>query len=379
MSQAYDVIVVGLGVMGSATSYTLAKRGRRVLGIDQFTPPHTQGASHGKTRMIREAYFEHPMYVPMVRRAYQLWEELGQEAGGRTFLRKTGGVYVGPNDCPTVQGALSSAMAYRIPHELLSAGKLHRRFPAISPMDDWVGVFELRAGVLAVEPILQAYLELARQRRAEFRMGEEVRAVESTANGVRVTTNRSAYEADQVVIAAGAWEGALLPDLSLPLTVERQVTHWFEPARDAIQFSPDRMPVTIWELPAKGHFYTLPDMGDGVKVGIHHSGEFTTPATVRRTVTPDEQAGITDLLRRFVPFAKGRLLTSTTCLYTNTPDGHFIVDRHPTQPGVVILSACSGHGFKFGSVLAECVADLVTGGQPAFDLAPFALSRLPAR
>ncbi|MFN8581023.1 MAG: N-methyl-L-tryptophan oxidase [Gemmatimonadaceae bacterium] len=371
---AYDVIVVGLGVMGCATTYTLAKRGKRVLAIDKYPLPHQHGSSHGKTRMIREAYSEGQWYVPLVRRSYQLWEELGHEAGGRTFLVKTGGLYIGPSESPSVKGALASAMQYRIPHEVLSAGKLHRRFPAFSPLDDWVGVYELRAGVLHVDGILDAYHALARAKGAEFRFGEEVRAIESASDGVRVTTGRGTAVASQVVVAVGPWAPTVLQDLALPLTIERQVSHWFEPARDEQLFGPDRMPVSVWEYGAGKFFFTLPNVGDGVKVGLHHGGEATTAETIRRVVSPDELAGITDMLRRFLPFAKGHLQVSSTCLNTNTPDGHFIVDRHPGKRGVIVMSPCSGHGFKFAPVLAECVADLVDGKAPAFDLSAFSLS-----
>lgn len=379
MSPAYDVIVVGLGVMGSATSLTLARRGLRVLGIDRLAPPHAHGSSHGKTRMIREVYHEHPTYVSMVRRAYQLWEEFGHEAGGRTFLVKTGGLYIGPNDSPTVKGALASAMQFRIPHEILSAGKLHRRFPTFSLLDDWVGVYELRAGVLHVEPILEAYLAMARAKGVEFRVGEEVKGIESIGGRVKVTTTRGTHEAGQVVIAAGPWAPTLLSDLALPLTVEREASHWFDPARDEHLFAGDRMPVSMWEYGPNKFFYTIPDVGDGVKVGFHHSGEFTSADAERRPVGPDELARVTDMLRRFLPFAKGHLKLSTTCLYTNTPDGHFILDRHPTQRGVIVMSPCSGHGFKFAPVLAECVADMIAGQKPAYDLSLFSLARLKGR
>jgi sarcosine oxidase len=325
--------------------------------------------------MIREAYFEHPLYVPLVRRAYQLWEELGQEAGGKTFLKKTGGIYIGPSESNTVKGALASAMQFRIPHEILSSGKLHRRFPAFAPLDDWVGLYELRAGVLFAEPILEAYLALARQKGADFKVGEEVRAIESMSGTVRVTTSRGTYEAGQAIVAVGAWAPELLRELALPLTVERQVSHWFDPSRDEQSFAIGRMPVSIWEFKENQFLYTLPDAGDGVKVGVHHGGATTTPNEVNRTVSSDELAHISDMLRRFVPFAKGHHRGSTTCLYTNTPDRNFIFDRHPSLPGVLVMSPCSGHGFKFASVLAECAADLVTGKSPAFDLSPFALSR----
>jgi sarcosine oxidase len=218
-------------------------------------------------------------------------------------------------------------------------------------------------------------VELARAKGAEFKMDEEVREIESLGGSVRVTTTFGTYEAGQVIVAVGAWAPELLKDLALPLRVERQVSHWFDPSRDEQFFAIGQMPVSMWEYKENQFFYTMPDAGDGVKTGIHHGGATTTPSEVDRVVSPAELAYISDMLRRFVPFAKGHYRGSSTCLYTNTPDGQFIVDRHPTLPEVIVMSPCSGHGFKFASVLAECVADLVAGKQPAFDLSPFALSR----
>jgi sarcosine oxidase len=379
MSSTYDVVVVGLGAMGSAVTYTLARRGLRVLALDRYIPPHSQGSSHGKTRMIREAYYEHPLYVPLVRRAYKLWEELAHEAGGKVLFKKTGGLVVGPRDCPMVTGAIQTSMQYTIPHEIISAGKLRRRFPTFAPLEEWVGVYETRAGLLFSEVILGTYLELARKYEAELRAEEPVRSLRAANGVVRVETARATYEAGRVVVAAGPWMAELLPELALPLAVERQVSYWVEPVRDPRNFTPDWMPVSLWEYAPGKYFFTMPDAGDGVKVGLHHGGETTTPDSVRRTVAPDEQAVMYDILRRFVPFAKGRLLASTVCLYTNTPDGHFIVDQHPAHPEITLVSACSGHGFKFVNVLAECVADALTGRPPAFDLSPFRLSRFAGR
>jgi sarcosine oxidase len=252
---------------------------------------------------------------------------------------------------------------------------MHRRFPAFAPLDEWVGVYETRAGFLLSETVLTTYLDLARKYEAELRAEEPVRALEVSDGIVRVRTASAVYEAPRVVVAAGPWMPQLFPELALPLTVERQVSYWVEPARDRQLFGPDRMPVSLWEYAAGKYFFTMPDTGDGVKCGLHHGGEATTPDTVRRTVAPDEQAVLYDLLRRFVPFAKGRLLSSVVCLYTNTPDGHFIVDRHPAHPEIMLVSACSGHGFKFVNVLAECVADMQMDKAPQFDLSPFRLGR----
>ena len=375
MTQTFDVAIIGLGAAGSAAAWQLAKRGQSVVGIEQFVPPHAYGSSHGHTRIIREAYYEHPLYVPLVRRAYELWGELERESGGLTLLLRTGGVMIGSESSALVRGALESAKAHRIPHEVLSAGKLHRRFPSLSPLDEMVGVLETRAGVLLPEKIIGAQLNLAARHGAVLKTGEAVVGWEATPEGVVVRTAQGRYGARQLVFAAGAWTGALLGELAPPLVVERQVMHFFEPSRSAEEFGPERMPVSIWQLGNGQFFYTTPDVGHGVKVGVHHGGATTTPERVDRRVTPDEDAIVYDLLRRFLPFAKGRILGSAVCLYTNTPDGHFVIDRLPGVPACLLVSACSGHGFKFASAIGEAVAELVVTGSTRTDLSPFRLAR----
>jgi sarcosine oxidase len=277
-----------------------------------------------------------------------------------------------------VSGALESFVQNRIPHELLTASKLHRRFQAYAPLDDWVGVYELRAGVLQPEKVISAFHEVAKRHGAETRVDEEVLAIDVLNSVVKVTTSRATYEAAQAIVSVGPWAPRLLRDLALPLTVERQVSHWFEPANYDDYFGPEQMPVAICEIKPDQIFYAIPNLGDGVKVGIHHSGAKTTIDTVDRTVSDHENAVATDLLRRFLPFAKGRLRAATTCLYTNTPDGHFIVDRHPAHQELLVMSPCSGHGFKFAGVLGEAAADMVQGLPSRFDLAPFSLARFGA-
>ena len=378
MSESFDVAVVGLGVTGSAAARMLARKGLSVLGLDRYTTPHALGSSHGGTRIIREAYFEHPLYVPLVRRAYELWADLERTAGGRTVYHKTGGLMIGAPDSTLVKGAEASAVQHRIPHEILSAGKIHRRFPVFSPLDEWVGVLENRAGYLDVELGITLMQEQARLRGASLRFEEPVIAWKARAGGgVTVATSKGQYEVGKLVLAAGPWMNELLGGTELPLTIERQVTFWFEPSRAEEQFAPDRMPVSIWEIRPGSFFYTVPDVGHGVKVAWHHGGvAVPSPESVDRTVSPDELAKMFDLLRRFVPFAKGRVMESAICLYTNTPDEHFVIDWHPDSKDVVVASACSGHGFKFAPVVGEIVADLVTTGGTDFDLGAFSLTRL---
>jgi sarcosine oxidase len=371
---SFDVIVIGLGAMGSATLYELSRRGVRALGIDRFVPPHAQGSTHGRTRIIREAYFEHPLYVPLVRRAYELWGELERESGRRLFHR-TGGLMIGPADGAIVDGARRSAVDHDVAHELLTADEVRRRWPAYDPPDDHAALFELRAGLLLPEACVETYLDLARRHGAALRTGERVQAWRADGGGVAVTTDAATYRAGHVVLAAGAWLRELAPELSLPLTVERQMFHWFEPESRPEIHAAARCPLALWEFERDRMVATFPDLGDGVKTGVHHEGEITDPDTVRRDTTPREDADIRALLRRLMPEAAGRQREARVCLYTNTPDRHFLIDAHPTHERVLLVSPCSGHGFKFASAVGEIAADMVAHGESAFDLAPFRLGR----
>lgn len=376
VSSHSECIVVGLGVMGSAAAYHLAKRGRRVLALEQFAPLHALGSSHGRTRIIREAYFEHPAYVPLVQRAYALWHALEAEAG-RTLFVRTGGLMAGPPDGMLVSGALASARAAHLPHEELTAAEIRRRFPAFAPADDEVGVFESRAGVLYPELCLQSLQEQAARAGAELRFHEHVDRWDATGDGVRVHTARGSYHADRLVLAAGPWMTRLLAALGLPLDVERQVFHWFAPAARAELFGASAAPVVIWEYERDHAIYTVPDVGHGVKAGIHHDGAVVIdPDRVDRVVHPEDEARTRRILARIMPDLAGRVLDSRVCLYTNTPDRHFLIDSHPEFPQVLLASPCSGHGFKFASAIGEVIADWSTGGRSPFALELFARDRL---
>ena len=360
--------------MGSAAAYHLAARGRRVLGLDRFHPPHTLGSSHGLTRIIREAYFEHPLYVPLVQRAYELWAELGKKSG-RKLLLQTGGVMIGPPDGALVTGATHSAQEHKLAHEILSATELRRRFPVFEPTPDMVAVWEPRAGILFPELAVQTHLELAAQNGSVLHFDEPVVRWETTGNGVRVFTPARAYFAQRLLLSAGPWMSSLLPELKLPLSVERQVLFWFEPRAQPDRFQPQNCPIHIWEHGPHHFFYGFPDLGDGVKVAIHHQGQKTQPEAVRREVDDNETEALRKLLRRFLPAAEGRLKSAVVCLYTNTPDEHFILDYHPRHRQVLIASPCSGHGFKFSPVIGEIAATLLDDQPPAFDLGPFRAGR----
>ncbi len=373
MVRSFDVIVVGLGVMGSATAYHLARRGLRVLGLERFWPPHWLGSSHGRSRIIREAYYEHPTYVPLVRRAYELWAEVEAEAGRRLFLQ-TGGLTVGPPESELVQGSLLSARTHGVAHEVLTAAEVRARFPALHPDPEMVAVWEQRAGVLFPEMGVAALLGLARRHGAELKFGQEVTGWDADGSGVQVQTRMGTYRAERLVIAAGAWVTRLVPDL--PVQVERQVIVWFEPRSNPQAFRPGHLPVFIVEHAPGKQFYGLPDLGEGIKIARHHDGELVDPDLVDREVREGEVESVRELLRRYVPAADGSVLTAAVCLYTNAPDHHFIVDFHPAHPEVLILSPCSGHGFKFGPAIGEIAADLVTVGRSRVDVSFFGLGRL---
>jgi sarcosine oxidase len=277
----YDVAVVGLGATGSAALYHMAKRGRKVLGLDQFNSPHGKGSSHGETRVIREAYFESPIYVPLVQRAYRLWDELQRESAQRLFLQ-TGGIMLGDPGSTMLRGTLQSAHEHNLPYEILTAENIRTRFPGLKPRASMKGVVEPRAGILFPEKCILAHLGGAAQAGAEILQDEAVLSWESNSTGVTLRTARSQYQANHLILAAGSWLPSLL-DFHLPLAVERQVVLWFKPLNPEL-FAPDLLPIHLWEYEKEKFFYGIPDLGEGLKVAFHHGGELTSPDRVIRQV-----------------------------------------------------------------------------------------------
>lgn len=374
MKPTYDVAVAGLGVHGSAIARQLARRGLRVLALDARRPPHTDGSSHGRTRIIRQAYFEHPLYVPLVRRSLELWSALAIESG-RKLLCETGAIGIGPPDGELVRGALASCVAHGLPHERLDAAAMRARFPALAVRPDDVGIYEAGAGALFAEECVQAQIHGARAAGATILLEEGLLEWAADGSGVRMATTRGAHLAGSLVLALGAWFADGVAGIRLPLAIERQTQHWFE-APPALRAG--HCPVVLWEFERERAFYLIPDVGHGLKAALHHEGALAaTPADVVRTVAPEDVRRVRSLLDRFVPGA-GAERGHAVCLYSNTPDGHFVVDVHPGHANVVVASACSGHGFKFAPALAEAVADLVGGQRPCADFAPFRLARFSA-
>jgi sarcosine oxidase len=379
MAATYDTIVLGLGAMGGAAALHLAERGRRVLGLDRYRPPHRFGSSQGRSRAIRKAYFEHPAYVPLLERSYELWRRLEADSG-RRLLQVTGALMLGPLESPVVAGSLMAATEHSLPHELLDARELRRRFPMFSPEADTVGLLEGEGGVLLPEACIEAQLELAVARGAELRFDEAATrwAPLADKDGVRVETPRGTYEAESLVVAAGAWNGPLLKGLGLPLTVVRKVMTWLRPAGGGEAFLPDRFPVWVWAPAGEEIVYGFPAMegpDGGIKVGIHSGGAPCEPDTADSDAGPDDQEELLRCLGDRLPDIEPKPLRTCVCFYTNTPDGHFVLGAHPEHPQVILAAGFSGHGFKFAGLVGEVLTDLATAGSTTHPIGLFSPER----
>jgi sarcosine oxidase len=375
VTTAYDVIVIGVGGMGSATVYELARRGRRVLGLERFDIPHDLGSSHGVSRIIRLAYWEHPAYVPLLRRAFELWRELELRCGER-ILVVTGSIDAGQRDSRTVAGALRSCAVHSLPHEVLDAADIRRRFPAYQLPPSMAAVYQGDGGFVLSERAIVNYVNAAHDLGAEIHAREPVLDWEPADGGIVVRTAAATYRAARLVVTAGPWIAQLIPALRTLARPERQVMLWVQPRRPEL-FKAGHFPVFNMETP-EGHYYGFPIFGiPGFKVGrYHHRGETVDdPDLTDRRCHPEDEAILRQGIRRYFPDADGPTLSMKTCLFTNTPDEHFIIDRHPAAPDAVLAGGFSGHGFKFCSVVGEILAELALEGQSRWDLSLFRLLR----
>ena len=375
-SGGHDVIVVGLGAMGSATLYHLARRGLKVLGVEQFAPLHNRGSSHGDSRIIRETYFEHPLYVPLVQRAHELWRDL-EAVSGKSLLTVNGGLMIGPPDGTVVMGTLRSAREHGLPHEILSAADVKKRYPPFELDSDLVAVLDPRAGYLDPEECTRAHLDLAAAAGAETRFNERVVSWSATDHSIRVVTSKASYESERLLLSVGSWTRSLVGDLHLPLEIERQTVFWFDAPAPASDYQATRFPIYAYEFKPGVICYGFPELPTGVKASVMHDGEIVgAPEGVSRVVTdPETNALRAALAPILADLSRARVRDSTTCIFTNTPDHDFVIDFHPDHADVLISSPCSGHGFKFASAIGELQADLLTKGNSRFDLAPFRLDR----
>ena len=371
----FDMIVAGLGANGSSALYHLSKTGCTVCGIDRFTPPHTFGSSHGESRIIRQAYHESPMYVPLVKEAYVLWNELEKEWGKKLFL-KTGGLLLGHADSKVVSGAKLSAETHNIAYKYLNNEAIQKRFPFFKTAEETTGVLEKEAGILFPEKCIAANLTLAKHNGASLLYNEQIIAVKPKPDLIEITTNKNRYQTRKLIVNVGAWLNNLLPQLNLPLTVERQVLYWYKNNNPLLQpaLLPKALPIYIWEYEQGKLFYGFPDLGNGIKVALHHAGQPVQPDLLSQFVSDEEKAFMKDLVDRYL-HVDAQLHKSSVCMYTNTPDEHFIIDYHPEWKNIIIGSPCSGHGFKFSSLTGKILADMAMENQINFDLTPFGIER----
>jgi len=352
------VAVIGGGVMGAAAAWRLARRGVDVTVYDRHSPPHAFGSSHGESRIIRTAYFEGPWYVPLLREVFPLWREL-EAATGEQILTMTGALMIGSLKSDVVTGALASAREHGLDAEFLDTDDFRRRYRGHVVRDGDVAVLDRQAGVLNPERAVAAMLSQA----PEVRREAEVKSLAD----VR-------HEFDAVVVAAGAWTPELID--WIPLQVERQVHGWFSIARDATWFAPDQFPAFVRQSDESGFMYGIPSLdGRTVKVGRHHDGELTDPHRIRRRVDEFDIDPLRLLTATYMRGVSGHVARTVTCMYTNTPDSHFVIDFMPDDSHVVVISACSGHGFKFGPVIGDIAADLVCDGGTRRDISHFSAAR----
>jgi sarcosine oxidase len=372
-----DVIVVGLGAHGSSAACHLARRGLKVIGFDTHRPPHMLGSSHGGSRIIRQAYSEGPFYVPLMLRSYELWEDL-QERTGSELFRITGGLWIGDTLGKGTAGIRKSAEQYDLPIDVLTPEQVHERFPVLHPNEHMEATFDPRAGGISPEKAVQAHLDEAIKAGADLHFDEPVTRWRPDRDGgiVQVETGLGTFEAKQLVFTAGAWLPELVSKLKLPIWIERQVLFWLEPRANADAFKPESMGNHGWEYEPGHSFYAQPDYGEGVKVALHHDGAASHPDRLDREVTAEDERALREQIERYVPDLNGRLLNSAACMYTDTPDLHFLIDFHPGHKNILLVSPCSGHGFKFSAVMGEIVADMVTEGRSKFDLSQFGVQRL---
>jgi sarcosine oxidase len=375
-TNVFDVIVIGVGGMGSASACELARRGRRVLALEQFALGHDRGSSHGHTRIIRKAYYEHPDYVPLVCRAFERWYDLEQRQGLH-LLTECPCLSIGRADSAMIAGVRASAEEHNLPVETLSPTDLRRCYPQFHFSEEYAGVLERSAGFLYVEDCVQAHTCEAVRLGATVQDQEPVKSWQANEREVIVETTAGRYHAARLVITAGPWAGQLLARRGASLRVMRQVVQWFGTQNDAV-FRRDVFPLYIADTPL-GHFYGFPMLNtNGAKVAQHYGApELNHPSEIDRTLSSEDEERTRGFLRSYLPGVNGPRRRASVCIYTLTPDRHFILDLHPDYPNVALAAGFSGHGFKFASVVGEILADLAETSRTDLPIGMFRIERFP--
>jgi sarcosine oxidase len=378
LNNSADVIVVGLGAMGSAAAAFLAGNGHRVSAFDRFSPPHARGSSHGRSRIFRQAYWEDSRYVHLLLRAHELWRKMERDCG-RELLHITGALMIAPQNAPLVARSLESARQFGLSHEVLTAADLNRCWPQFRVVPDTVALLEHNGGYLVPETCVEEQLAAATRAGAQLHYDEPVLEWGATTGGVTVRTGCGSYAAGCLVLTAGPWAPQLLEDLDLPMRVTRQAVYWFQPREHIELFRRDRLPIYLFDTgDGQPILYGFPLTGpdeEGAKVAVHGSNTFCTPETANREVDAEEEHSMRERIASALPSLTGRLVRAETCLYTMTPDENFILGPHPLHPNVILAAGFSGHGFKFAPVVGQILGELATTGKSSFDLAMFSPAR----
>ena len=371
---SYDAIVIGVGGMGSAAVYHLARRGLRVLGLEKHAIPHEMGSSHGYSRMIRYTLQEHPSYVPLVRRSYELWHEM-EETAGEELMVTTGSIRAGAPDSPFFLNAQEACDLHSIPYEILTASEVNKRFPGYRFPEEISSVYQADGGFLLPERCIVTHVQAAERAGADVHSQETVLDWEVRGDGVQVRTDRDTYTAGRLVVTAGPWAANLVPELAAYAVPERQVMGWFQPKRPEL-YAAEAFPV-FGVFTEEGRYYGFPSHAvPGFKIGrAHHLLQKVDPDAIDREVHPEDEDILRQVVNRYFPLAAGKLLDGKTCMYTNTPDGHFMIGTLDGQPQVSVAAGFSGHGFKFASVIGEIMADLAQNAATEHDINLFRLDR----
>ncbi len=371
---SYDAIVIGVGGMGSAAVYHLAQRGLQVLGVEKHAIPHEMGSSHGYSRMIRYTLQEHPSYVPLVRRSYELWHEM-EETAGEELMVTTGSIRAGAPDSPFFLNAQEACDLHSIPYEILTASEVNKRFPGYRFPEEISSVYQADGGFLLPERCIVTHVQAAERAGADVHSQETVLDWEVRGDGVQVRTDRDTYTAGRLVVTAGPWAANLVPELAAYAVPERQVMGWFQPKRPEL-YAADAFPV-FGVFTEEGRYYGFPSHAvPGFKIGrAHHLLQKVDPDAINREVHPEDEDILRQAVNRYFPLAAGKLLDGKTCMYTNTPDEHFMIGTLDGQPQVSVAAGFSGHGFKFASVIGEIMADLAQSGATEHDINLFRLDR----
>ena len=371
---SYDAIVIGVGGMGSAAVYHLARRGLKVLGLEKYAVPHEMGSSHGYSRMIRYTLQEHPSYVPLVRRSYELWHEM-EETAGEELMVTTGSIRAGAPDSPFFLNAQEACDLHSIPYEILTASEVNKRFPGYRFPEEISSVYQADGGFLLPERCIVTHVQAAERAGAAVHSQETVLDWEIRGDGVQVRTDRDTYTAGRLVVTAGPWAANLVPELAAYAVPERQVMGWFQPERPEL-YTAEIFPV-FGVFTDEGRYYGFPSHAvPGFKIGrAHHLLQKVDPDAIDREVHPEDEDILRQAVNRYFPLAAGKLLDRQTCMYTNTPDEHFMIGTLPGQPQVSVAAGFSGDGVKLASVIGEIMADLAQNGATEHDINLFRLDR----